>query len=102
MKNCFAGFPLLMATCCLILSIDGFAQKKKDDVPPASAADPIASKVSGLKHFPGYIPFWYDEKKDKVGRLGHAHQPSWARCSQEHLAVDDQLVAARAAASQLL
>src|SRR5688572_33088478 len=50
------------------------AQKKKNAVPagrqetPAAPAAPtgIAAKVSGMKHFPGYFDFYYDEKQDKI------------------------------------
>src|SRR5690348_10822024 len=43
------------------------AQKKKNE-PIAAPAAPtgIAAKVSGMKHFPGYFDFYYDEKQDKI------------------------------------
>lgn len=43
------------------------AQKKKNEptaTPPAPTG--IAAKVSGMKHFPGYFDFYYDEKQDKI------------------------------------
>lgn len=43
------------------------AQKKKNE--PVSAPAPpsgISAKVSGMKHFPGYFDFYYDEKQDKI------------------------------------
>jgi hypothetical protein len=44
-----------------------FAQKKKNETQPAPAAPTgIAAKVSGMKHFPGYFDFYYDEKQDKI------------------------------------
>lgn len=43
------------------------AQKKKNEAPPTPAAPTeIAAKVSGMKHFPGYFDFYYDEKQDKI------------------------------------
>lgn len=54
--------PLVFTICTT------FAQKKKTETPPASApqATGIAAKVSGMKHFPGYFDFYYDEKQDKI------------------------------------
>lgn len=57
----------LSATLWLVVFLPARAQKKKSDTSAESAsADPFASKVAGLKHFPGFVPFYYDEKKDKV------------------------------------
>lgn len=44
-----------------------FAQKKKDQATPATTTPTgIAAKVSGMKHYPGYFDFYYDEKQDKI------------------------------------
>ena len=45
-----------------------FAQKKKTETQPEPTpqATGIAAKVSGMKHFPGYFDFYYDEKQDKI------------------------------------
>ncbi|HTF21710.1 MAG TPA: DUF5117 domain-containing protein, partial [Chryseolinea sp.] len=69
MKNILSLFTvgLLSATLWLVASVPAMAQKKKSDTAVAPApADPFASKVAGLKHFPGFVPFYYDEKKDKL------------------------------------
>jgi len=56
----------------LFLSSATLAQKKKDQpqqIPstqPAQATSTIETKVAGMKKFPGYIEFYYDEKQDKV------------------------------------
>lgn len=56
----------------LFLSSATLAQKKKDQtqqIPstqPALATSTIETKVAGMKKFPGYIEFYYDEKQDKV------------------------------------
>lgn len=44
------------------------AQKKKSEQPAPEhpKASGIASKVTGMKHHPGYIDFYYDEKQDKL------------------------------------
>lgn len=57
--------------CLLFLSATiSFAQKKKQsDAPvtttPASSSG-IESKVGGMKKFPGYFEFYFDEKQDKI------------------------------------
>ena len=47
-----------------------FAQKKKQpDTPQATSsnsASGIDSKVAGMKKFPGYFEFYFDEKQDKI------------------------------------
>ena len=56
----------------LFLSSATLAQKKKDQpqqVPstqPAQSTSTIETKVAGMKKFPGYVEFYYDEKQDKV------------------------------------
>jgi hypothetical protein len=46
-----------------------FAQKKKDNKPTEPAKNPVESKITGLKKFPGFIEFYYDDKQDKVWLL---------------------------------
>ncbi len=55
----------------LLVSMASFAQRKKDQPQPATpepkqTASGIEGKVAGMKKFPGYIDFYYDEKQDKV------------------------------------
>jgi hypothetical protein len=52
----------------LVITSAVSAQKKKPDQQPAPQPQPsgIYSKVSGMKHHPGYFDFYYDEKQDKV------------------------------------
>lgn len=50
----------------LVISSPVQAQKKKTAPEPPATADAFSAKISGLKHFPGFVPFYYDEKKDKV------------------------------------
>jgi hypothetical protein len=58
---------LPVALCLLLPSVSVFAQRKK--IEPATAqvaANTIASKLNGLKAYPGFINYYYDEKNDKV------------------------------------
>ncbi|MDH4057191.1 MAG: DUF5117 domain-containing protein, partial [Cyclobacteriaceae bacterium] len=52
----------------LLITSFTFAQKKKTEPTPPAPPQPtgIAAKVSGMKHFPGYFDFYYDEKQDKI------------------------------------
>ncbi len=55
----------------LFISIASFAQRKKDQPQPVApeqkqTVSGIEGKVAGMKKFPGYIDFYYDEKQDKV------------------------------------
>jgi hypothetical protein len=52
----------------LFLFTTTFAQKKKPETQPAPPAQTtgIATKVTGMKHYPGYFDFYYDEKQDKI------------------------------------
>ncbi|HEY5825093.1 MAG TPA: zinc-dependent metalloprotease, partial [Cyclobacteriaceae bacterium] len=57
--------------CLLFLSATlSFAQKKKQsDTPqatPSTSYASIDSKVAGMKKFPGYFEFYFDEKQDKI------------------------------------
>lgn len=51
-----------------LATVTAFAQKKKTDQPAVQPAQPagIVSKVAGMKHYPGYFDFYYDEKQDKI------------------------------------
>jgi hypothetical protein len=58
---------LLLAMCLLMFTIHAPAQKKKkEETPEPPKATGIAAKVGGMKHFPGYFDFYYDEKQDKI------------------------------------
>ncbi len=58
-------FQLLFIT--LLISATLFAQKKNREAKPASSvSDAIEAKVAGMKKFPGYIDFYYDDKQDKI------------------------------------
>ncbi|MBP9925702.1 MAG: zinc-dependent metalloprotease [Cyclobacteriaceae bacterium] len=56
----------------LVFTFSAFGQKKKDQPqqqtppPPAPAGATIDAKVSGMKKFPGFFEFYFDEKQDKV------------------------------------
>lgn len=55
----------------VLIGTPSFPQKKKDVPPqPASPAagqpSGIEGKVTGMKKFPGYFEFYYDEKQDKI------------------------------------
>ncbi len=50
-----------------VISFASFAQKKKvQAAAPSTPVSAIESKITGLKKFPGFIEFYYDEKQDKV------------------------------------
>lgn len=57
---------LLLLT--IFTSFGVYAQKKNQDTPQSTQApaSPIEAKVAGLKKFPGFIDFYYDEKQDKI------------------------------------
>lgn len=44
-------------------------KKKKSDEPVQKSVSTIDDKVSGLKKYPGYIEFYYDESADKIWLL---------------------------------
>jgi len=49
------------------LAVTSIAQKKKDTPQPeAPKPTTLESKVAGMKKFSGFVPFYYDEKNDKV------------------------------------
>jgi Met-zincin/Domain of unknown function (DUF5117) len=47
-------------------SLSGFSQKKKQETQPQSGSSVIETKVSGMKKYPGYVEFYFDEKSDKI------------------------------------
>ncbi|HEY0742951.1 MAG TPA: zinc-dependent metalloprotease [Chryseosolibacter sp.] len=50
----------------IIVSLHSFAQKKKEDKSDQPATNPIETKITGFKKFPGFLEFYYEEKQDKV------------------------------------
>ena len=59
---------ILIVTFILSFSFSLISQKKKGDEasPTATASSTIESKVVGMKKFPGFFEFYYDEKQDKI------------------------------------
>lgn len=60
-----------MKSAILLILISTFqvsiAQKKKNEQPaPPATPSGIAVKVAGMRHFPGYFDFYYDENQDKI------------------------------------
>ena len=55
---------------CTLLSFLAFGQRKNATPVQAPVAiqnqSPIEAKVAGMKKYPGYVEFYYDEKQDKV------------------------------------
>ena len=58
-----SGLTLLLIT---LLPLFGICQKKKQETALSPAADAIEAKIAGLKKYPGYIEFYFDEKQDKL------------------------------------
>src|SRR5690606_12903949 len=58
---------LLLLPLVFVLSVT-IAQKKKTEAQPTPTpqATGIAAKVAGMKHFPGYFDFYYDENQDQI------------------------------------
>ncbi len=60
----------ILLTISFLLTISVFGQKKKTATTPTSTATSVQStieaKVMGMKKYPGYFEFYYDEKQDKV------------------------------------
>lgn len=54
----------------VVTSFSSFAQKKKDQPAvqptPAQQLAGIEAKIAGMKKYPGFFEFYYDEKQDKV------------------------------------
>ncbi len=46
-------------------SLNGFTQKKKQEIQSQSVSG-IETRVSGMKKYPGYFEFYFDEKQDKI------------------------------------
>lgn len=61
-----ALIAIVCAMLCSVFTSVAVAQKKKDVTTPASNDNAIATKVAGLKHLPGFVSFYFDEKKGKV------------------------------------
>ncbi|SKC78344.1 zinc-dependent metalloprotease [Ohtaekwangia koreensis] len=57
---------LLLALPIIVI---GQRKKDKDQPVPPSTNSSIESKVNGLKKYPGYIEFYYDEGEDKIWLL---------------------------------
>ncbi len=57
---------ILLFSFCLTITV--FGQKKNATTvsPVTPILAPIEAKVTGMKKFPGYFEFYYDEKQDKV------------------------------------
>src|SRR4051812_30840995 len=60
-----------LLSLALFISQLTFAQRKKQDISPPIQTAPqtssgIDAKVAGMKKYPGYFEFYYDEKQDKV------------------------------------
>ncbi len=51
---------------CLLLTTAQAQKKKSSTNETTPAAGPIQSKIAGLKAYPGYFEFYYDEKQDKI------------------------------------
>lgn len=58
----------LLSLLFALLLFEVSAQKKKTDDQPVAqqSATGIAAKVAGMKHYPGYVDFYYDEKQDRI------------------------------------
>ncbi len=58
----------VILTLFFLLTISVFGQKKGATpiVQTATSQSPIEAKVAGMKKYPGYFEFYYDEKQDKV------------------------------------
>jgi hypothetical protein len=51
------------------LALPALGQKKNTPPPPPAAAPAVAAwdaKIAGMKKYPGYFEFYYDEKQDKI------------------------------------
>lgn len=60
---------LLTGLLLTALMLPAMAQKKNKQAPAEPAKQtqsPIAAKVAGMKQFPGYFEFYYDDKQDKI------------------------------------
>jgi hypothetical protein len=58
---------LTLLLFCSMLSVCNFAQKKNARPPETeSEKSSLEAKTSGMKLFPGFVDFYYDEKQDKI------------------------------------
>ncbi|MCU0357226.1 MAG: zinc-dependent metalloprotease [Cyclobacteriaceae bacterium] len=59
---------ITLALLLLLVLTSVHAQKNKSVAEPATPPQPtgLAAKTAGMKHYPGYFDFYYDEKQDKV------------------------------------
>lgn len=56
----------LLFSCLLVATITQAQKKKSSKEESTPAAGAIQSKIAGLKAYPGYFEFYYDEKQDKI------------------------------------
>jgi hypothetical protein len=54
--------------CCMLLPFAAISQKKNTAPAPAPVAAPSTweTKTAGMKKFPGFVEYYYDEKQDKL------------------------------------
>ncbi len=59
---------ITLALLLLLVLTSVHAQKNKSVAEPATPPQPtgLAAKTAGMKHYPGYFDFYYDEKQDKA------------------------------------
>jgi hypothetical protein len=60
---------LFFLAALLLSTLVSFSQKKKKETSAGPSGNPIEAKIAGLKKFPGFIEFYFDEKQDKVWLL---------------------------------
>jgi hypothetical protein len=53
----------------IVLIISVLSQKKKGDDTPQPTGSPIEVKTKGMKKYPGFFEFYFDEKQDKIHLL---------------------------------
>ena len=61
---------IIFLSVLAFFSVNLYAQKKKQtETPVVATAKPtsaLEAKTAGMKKFPGYFDFWYDEKQDRI------------------------------------
>jgi hypothetical protein len=50
---------------CLLITLSATAQKKKNQQ-ESTVSNPVETKIKGLKRYPGFVDFYYDDKNDKI------------------------------------
>ncbi|MBS1486489.1 MAG: zinc-dependent metalloprotease [Bacteroidetes bacterium] len=60
---------IILSLTLIVFASNLIAQKKKTEAPAPVSVSPIEAKVAGLKKYPGYFDFYYDEKQDKIHLL---------------------------------